>query len=243
MTYSVRTKEFEGPLELLLSLIETKKLSISEVSLGSVTEEYLEHLGKMKEDNPENYHEDIAVFLVVAATLMVVKSRSLLPGFYISAEEKTDIRELEDRLKAYQCVKEMAAELGKIILKKEHIYTHPAYIAVAPSFLPPERPIGIPTLLIFLKNMLIAIPKKHELPQKIIKKIMSIEEKILELKKRIEDGMAQTFNDFVTNKKEKLEVIVSFIAMLELIKLGIITVQQSAPFELIHINHGNRKSS
>ena len=83
MAYSVRVKEFEGPLELLLELIEVKKLSINEISLGSVTEEYFGHLERLKIENT-HYHEEIASFLVVAATLMLIKSRSLLPGFAIT---------------------------------------------------------------------------------------------------------------------------------------------------------------
>ena len=243
MAYSVRVKEFEGPLELLLNLIESKKLSISEISLGSVTGEYFERLGSMKEKSPESYHEEIASFLVIAATLMLIKSRSLLPGFQISADEETDIKELEDRLKAYKRIKEMAVELQRIALRKKHIYTRPAYAALAPSFLPPRHTPEVSKMLGLLKNMLAAIPKRHELPKKIIRKIISLEEKITELKKRIEEGVVRTFSDFVDGQKEKLEVIVSFLAMLELVKLGIIAVQQSAPFELIQIHHGTRKKS
>lgn len=244
MAYSVHVKTFEGPLELLLNLIEERTLSINEVSLGSVTEDYFKYLELIKKEDRESYHEEIASFLVIAATLMVIKSRSLLPGFYITEDEETDIKELEERLKAYKTIKELAQSLGLISTKRKELFSRPPFVLVAPSFLPPTHPLDLSKMLDVLKGVLNAIPKKHELPQKIVKKIISLEEKIKELERRIQEGVVKTFHDFVDEKQEKIEVIVGFLAMLELMKIGTILVQQSSPFGLIEINnHGSRTKS
>jgi len=243
MSYQLKTKDFEGPLELLLELIEGRKLSINEVSLGLVTEDYFSYINAVKENPGNNYHEDIASFLVVAATLILIKSRSLLPGFWISEEETSDIKELENRLRAYKMVKERAAELGALAKNRQELFTRSAFISNEPSFSPPQGGFDLQAMLVILKEALVAIPQTIELPQKTVKKIVSIETMIKELENRIEQGMVKTFNDFVHKKKEKLDVVVSFLAMLELIKIGVIAVRQSSAFDAIHIEHESRKSS
>lgn len=240
--YKVKVKDFEGPLELLLNLIEARELSINEVSLAAVTEEYFDYINVLKRGDSGSYHEQIASFIVIAATLMVIKSRSLLPMFTISDEEETDIKELEERLRTYKIVKELAGRIARNLGKRHPMYSRAPYVMVAPSFLPPQKPLEFQKMLGYLKAILQAIPKKIELPQIIVKKIISLEEKIKELERRIEEGVVRTFRDFIGSSKEKLEIIVSFLAMLELVKLGSIAVQQSAPFDLIHI-HGPGKNN
>ncbi len=235
MRYATRVKEFEGPLDVLLNLIEKKELSISEVSLGRVTEEFLAYIGELKEKDP-GYHEEIAAFLVVAATLMLIKSRSLLPGFAVTQEEEADIKELEERLEAYKRVKDLAEALGKKASARQELFTRSPFVAVAPEFSPPARGLDLLKMADILKNLLESIPKKTELPQKVIKKIVSIEEKIEELRVRIEEGVIKTFGDFVGKRTEKVNVVVSFLAMLELMKLGLIAARQNARFDLIHID-------
>jgi len=242
--YQIKVKDFDGPLELLLELIEKRKLSINEVSLGDVTEDYFHYLEKLKTTS-DSYHEEIASFLVVAATLMLIKSRSLLPGFYVTEEEEADIKELEDRLATYKRIKDMAEALGKKASSRRELFTRSPFVAVAPEFLPPARGFDLVGMANLLKNLVDSIPKKIDLPQKAIRKIVSIEEKIEELRRRIEEGVVKTFGDFVGSRTEKINVVVSFLAMLELIKLGIIAVRQKTHFDLIHIEHGDgsRKSN
>ncbi|MSR75974.1 MAG: hypothetical protein EXS68_00065 [Candidatus Ryanbacteria bacterium] len=238
MAYKVRVKKFEGPLELLYDLIETKKLSINEVSLGSVTEDYFRYIEDLKAKLGESYHEELADFLVIASTLILIKSRSLLPGFMLTREEEVDIKELEDRLKAYQIVKHMADALGARVKARQELFGREPLVLVAPSFLPPAKGIDLNRMIFLLREIITAIPQKNELPQRTVKKIISIEEKIKELEERISSGMVKTFHDFVGNKTEKVSVVVTFLAMLELIKLGAIAVRQSSNFDLIHIEHG-----
>ncbi|MDA1334615.1 MAG: segregation/condensation protein A [bacterium] len=238
MTYTVKVKEFEGALDVLLNLIESKKLSINEVSLGSVTEEYFAYLEAAKDTKTDTYHTEIASFLVIAATLMLVKSRSLLPGFHITKEEEEDIQELEERLRAYKFVKEFAKQLGEHSRVRKPLHTRGAFVAVQPEFLAPTKGFDLNQMLELLKHLTDTLPQNEDLPEKEIKKIVSIEERIREIEKRISAGAIKTFSDLITDKKERIDVVVSFLAMLELVKLGVIAAKQSNTFDTINIEHG-----
>src|ERR1035437_6794426 len=97
-SFKIKTEIFEGPLDLLLSLIEKRKLLINDIALSKVADDYIMYL-----QNQENFPmKDTADFLVIASTLLLIKSRSLLPGMEISEEEQYDINELEARLKIYK---------------------------------------------------------------------------------------------------------------------------------------------
>lgn len=236
--YTIKVKEFEGPLELLLELIESRKLSVNEVSLGSVTEEYFRHLEKLKDESGLEHHAHMAAFLVVAATLMLIKSRSLLPGFSITDEEAQDIKELEHRLMTYKHIKEFATRLGERDVSRHQLYTREPLVFEKPAFLPPNKKPDFSALLGMLKVLLAAVPQKNELSEKTLKKIVSIEERIREIEERIHKGLKTTFHEFVADKKARTDVILSFLAMLELVKMGSIAVTQSALFDTIHIEHG-----
>ena len=101
LPYSVKTSAFEGPLELLLNLVESRKLFINEISLASVTDDFLAYARSL----PKNDLTELTSFLSIAATLILVKSRSLLPGFIVTKEEEKDITDLETRLALYAMIR------------------------------------------------------------------------------------------------------------------------------------------
>jgi segregation and condensation protein A len=110
MLFIVKTQSFEGPLDLLLELIEKKKLFISDISLAQVTDDFIEHIKNMG---------DIAIgesahFILVASTLLLIKSKSLLPSLVLTEEEQGDIRNLEARLKIYKRIKEASQNVAKM---------------------------------------------------------------------------------------------------------------------------------
>src|SRR3989344_3413513 len=111
--YQIKQEKFEGPLDLLLELIQAEKLSISEISLAKVTDEFITHVKGLETEGRQD-PELLAEFLVIASQLLLIKSRSLLPEFQTSPEEEASIRELEDRLTEYQKIKELAHELGAL---------------------------------------------------------------------------------------------------------------------------------
>src|SRR6185436_9963090 len=115
--YKVKTHVFEGPLDLLLNLIESRKLFINEISLSKVTDDYVSYVRSFK----ELHIADITSFVLIAATLILIKSRSLIPNLELSDEEEAKIIDLEARLKMYQVIKEVGAEI-KARFGKDIIY-------------------------------------------------------------------------------------------------------------------------
>src|SRR3990167_10444275 len=108
--FKVRVGEFEGPLTLLLDLIEKKKLHISDISLSDVADEFIEHI-KSFEEFPM---ADSADFILIASTLLLIKSKSLLPNLDLTEEEQGSIEDLENRLSAYKRYKDLAKNLEKM---------------------------------------------------------------------------------------------------------------------------------
>ncbi len=186
---------------------------------------------------------EIASFLVVAATLMLIKSRALLFGFLITKEEEQDITELQDRLKAYKAVKEMAKRLGTLSGARQPLFSRETFLEIMPSFTPPPTALEPARMLEIVRELLQSLPPKNEIPQKTLAKIVSIEEKIKELETRITEGMVKTFSEFVGDKKERVNVIVSFLAMLELVKGGVVAASQKGAFSNISLEHGTSQSA
>ena len=108
--FKVRVGDFEGPLEIILDLIEKRKLHISDLSLSQVADEFIEHI-KSFEEFPMS---DSADFILVASTLLLIKSKSLLPNLPLSEEEQGSIEDLENRLISYKKYKELSLGIGKM---------------------------------------------------------------------------------------------------------------------------------
>ena len=117
-SYKVSTEIFEGPLDLLLSLIEKRRLHINDVSLSAIADDYLAYIEKLEEFPTK----DVAHFLVVASTLVFLKSRSLLPTITLSTEEERSIGDLEERLKLLARVRGLSVFVGKRFCKNTLFY-------------------------------------------------------------------------------------------------------------------------
>lgn len=223
IAYTIKTETFEGPLELLLELIEKRKLFINEISLAKIADDYIAHLRNF-EKLPVDF---VTNFLIVAATLILIKSKSLLPDLLLTLEETNDIKELEDRLREYQRIKELSLHIKKkfgdnIAFPKSHIKS--AEIVFAPN--DSMTPVN---LFNAMRDVISRFPKKVKLPAVAVKKIISLEEVMDTLSKRITANLKMSFNDFAgVGKAEKVNVIVSFLAMLELVKQGMIAVTQES---------------
>src|SRR3989344_1126361 len=107
--YHIKTEAFQGPLDLLLQLIEKRKLHINDISLAHITDDYLAHIAGL-ETFPL---KEAAHFILVASTLVLIKSRSLLPSLSLTDEEEGDIKDLERRLKEYKRIKELSLHIEK----------------------------------------------------------------------------------------------------------------------------------
>jgi segregation and condensation protein A len=233
MMYQIKQEKFEGPLDLLLELIQQRKLSINEISLAAVTDEFIGHLKEL-EIHGETDNEILAEFLVVASQLLLIKSRSLLPQFSVSAEEEASIEELENRLREYQRIKELAQEIGALARGGPKSFPRPAYAGREITFSPPKH-FTARLLVDAFERLLEAIPKVEKLIEEKIKKVISLEEKIKHLQTLLAGKVERAFSELIAGAKEKVEIIVSFLAILELAKQKLITVKQQGLFSDITI--------
>jgi segregation and condensation protein A len=232
-TYKVKIPVFEGPFGLLLRLIEERKLFINDVSLASVTEDYIAYVNSI-EDMPR---DEIASFISIASTLILIKSKSLLPGLTLLEEEEKDIKNLEDRLKLYKLYSELAVHI-KTNFGKNIIFPAMESKNSVLVFLPDEK-ITPQNMMVLAQELINKIPKKIFLPEVEVKKVVSIEEMIDRLTDRIHKSLNMNFKEFAgigVTKEEKVTVIVSFLAMLELVRVGVVHVIQENNFEDIIIN-------
>lgn len=217
-----KTSVYEGPLDLLLDLIEKRKLLINDISLAQVTDEYLARIQSM-EEMPVG---DTAEFVALAATLLLIKSRSLLPLLEISGEEEQDIKELEYRLAVYQIVKNAARGLEK------QAGTRKLFVGSAPDAEPLfvyDQSISLSSLRGAITSVIESFPQFASLPAITVKKIISLEEMIERMAGRVSSAFSLSFKEFSGHGKTapKGEVIISFLALLELVKQGIIRATQS----------------
>jgi segregation and condensation protein A len=230
MPFTVKTEAFSGPLDLLLDLIEQRKLLVNDIALAKVTDDFIEHLKQFQElPMGESAH-----FILVASTLLLIKSKSLLPTLDLTEEEQGDIHDLETRLKIYQRIKAASKNVGELF-GADMIFPASASRTIEPTFAP-DPAFSLDRALNSLKDLIRRLPKPEKLPQVTVKKIMSIEDMIGNLTTRITSALKMSFRQFTSeHKDEKVHVIVSFLAMLELVKQGILAVSQERAFDDIQM--------
>lgn len=239
--YRIKTEVFEGPLDTLLSLIEKRKLFINDISLAQVADDYIAYVKGL-----ENFPiADSAHFILIASTLVLIKSKSLLPNLTLSEEEQQDIEDLEKRLSEYQKYKALSTHL------KEKFGINISYLKLPfkekKIVFSPDKNMTTAYLFETIGQVISNMPKKELVPKAIVQKVISLEEMIENLTERITSSFKMNFSDFsgmkkgnpIKVKEEKINVIVSFLAMLELVKQGIIQVRQDRDFHDIEMETYN----
>ncbi|HEY4506510.1 MAG TPA: segregation/condensation protein A [Candidatus Paceibacterota bacterium] len=230
MSFAIKTEKFEGPIELLLDLMEKRKLHPSDVSLAMVADDYINYVqnsGVLPVDETAN-------FLLVASTLLLIKSRSLLPNLSLSEEETISIADLEERLRIYQDIRNKAKTLSAMY-GDDVLYatqnTREVEVVFAPS-----KDATLEGLISGIKSVIDKFPKKEILPRVVVQKIISLEETITKLAERVSQHLKMSFREFSGKLGgEKVSIIVSFLAMLELVKQGVIGVTQHSHFSDIEM--------
>lgn len=229
-TFVTKTNVFEGPLDLLLELIEKRKLFVNDISLAQVTDDYVGYIKSLDEFDVPN----VADFLLIASTLLLIKSKSLLPDINLTDEEELNIEYLETRLKLYQEIKNLSQHVSKLASGNK-IYEREYIKQIEPVFSPSED-ITINNLVSSIKKLIERLPKKEKIESTKVKRVVKLEEIINNLRERIQSSFKLSFNEFSNKSKaEKVNVIVSFLALLELVKQGIVLVKQDNHFEDIEI--------
>jgi segregation and condensation protein A len=228
--YRVQLEVFEGPLDLLLRLIEREELDITTVSLAKVTDQYVAYL----RDLEKREVRDLADFLVVAAKLLLIKSLALLPRPRVLAPEAEDIGdELVQQLIAYKRYKEVAS-----LLREREQEGLRGFVRIAP--MPRAEPqlelgeVTIGDLLVAVQDALDAAPA---LPAgEVVAAItVTIAEQQELIQKRLARGRRLRFRDVLSQAASRVEVIVTLLALLELIKRDAVDVWQEEPFGTIYI--------
>ncbi|MBU1558053.1 segregation/condensation protein A [Patescibacteria group bacterium] len=235
LIYKVKTESFEGPLGVLLNMIERRKLFINDISLAQISDDYISYLR-----NSQNFSiKDSADFILIASALMLIKSRSLLPNLNLTLEEEKKIDDLEGRLKAYKEIRDLSEHV-KEKFGKQIIFQKTEVKGIVEPVFSPDKNITKDNLFALVVESLTKLPKKQIAPKKSIRKIVSLEEMIDSLTERIKVSIRMSFNDFSKkDKAEKVDVVVSFLAMLELFKQGVISVKQSVNFGDIDMENKN----
>lgn len=223
--YTVKLKEFQGPLDLLLQLTEEKKLDITEISLAKVTDQYLAYLKNLENIPLEN----LANFLVVASRLILIKSRLLLPSFELTEEEGEDIETLKRQLEEYKKFKNLAKKIEEIVKNRNIAYSRENYRGFRAIFYPPKN-FKLEDLKTAFKKILEEIAFLEKLPKESIKLKISIEEKIKKIQEELSRRIKTTFQDIIKKNESKIDIIVNFLALLELIKQQLIAAKQDKIF-------------
>lgn len=240
-SYTVKTSSFEGPLGLLLDLVEGKKLFINEISLARVTDDFLAYARSL----PKNDLSELTSFLSIASTLILIKSRSLLPGFLVTKEEESEIQDLELRLALYQIIREISTELSEKYGTKKIIL--PPERELVMSVFAPDPKLSIDLLATSAQECLGRIPKETILPEVRIRKVISIDEMLSRLTERVASATKFSFREWQNSvpgedkESKKGNVIVSFLAMLELVRQGMMDALQNIEFDDIELSTINKQ--
>jgi len=232
--YKVKLEIFEGPLDLLLYLIKRDELDIYDISIERITRQYLEYLQDFKELNIDVAGE----FIVMAANLLYIKSRSLLPVDQQPPEEEAeedDPRwELIRQLIEYKKFKEAAAQLHDRALEQENTFVRGGISTsegVRPLLL---GEVGIFQLINAFQNVIKRVEAREEL-QQIFGENYTVSDKIETILARVSEGGALKFSELFAEMASRVEIVVTFLALLELIRLKQVRAIQPGQFGEIEI--------
>ena len=220
--FSVETEAFSGPLEALLNLIEDRKLAISEVSLAEVTDAYLAYVEKL----PGLPLGETAQFILVASTLLLIKSRTLLPTLTLSDDERESGQELERRLARYALIRKAARALRRE-WGREPLILAKRVPERAPVFAPAE--VSADALSAVIRRLASILPKPEALAKAAVAPVLALEDVIRSLKARLSSAFKARFSE-LTRARDKHETIVYFLATLELVRSGSLSATQDKLF-------------
>ncbi|MFH1178671.1 MAG: ScpA family protein [bacterium] len=238
INFSIQTEAYQGPFETVLDLIEARKLLVNDLALASITEDFIQHV----RGQAEFPVEETANFIQIAATLLLIKSKSLIPDLELSEDENADVEDLKRRLAAYEKVRDAARELARIFGKNEMM---PAGERISEPSFAPSRDLSANALAETLARVIAARKEVENLPEARVKPLVTIEEMMDRLAKRVQSAMTLSFKEFAKGTNDpstslgasRVEVIISFLALLELVKQGAVAAEQYALHGDIRISH------
>tara|TARA_B100000745_G_scaffold292473_1_gene233356 strand:+ start:16095 stop:16817 length:723 start_codon:yes stop_codon:yes gene_type:complete len=222
-TFTLEIEGFRGPLELLLNLIERQKLQINDVSLAQVADDYIRHI----EDRERVPLAQTAQFVVVAATLLLIKSKSLLPSIALTEEEEQDILDLERRLERYAHVRRASLILKNKWRKRSFL---PRVAPQREIVFAPGSNISKEQIHHHIRALADVLYTFIQKPTAEIAHTLRLEDVIESLARRMRTRGSGSFARTVSGT-DRMEAIVNFLALLELVKRGTLEVIQKDHFE------------
>jgi segregation and condensation protein A len=234
----VNITQFNGPLDLLLQLIEQQQMDITQISIAAVTEQFLQHIKTLEKVEPTS----LADYLSVAAKLLVIKSKAILPTLQLDKEEEEIAIDLEQKLLLYKKFKEASKYLKTLDNKRKQSFTRETTFDEKITFYP-DPEITPDRFKESILGTLHALEEINNLPKATVKEAISIQDKIASLQDLLTDKIQTKMSDLIATAKDKTEVIVTFLALLELIKQRILIVDQEQIFSEIIIKKNEAQSN
>ena len=220
-----KVKQFEGPLDLLLTLIEQRQLDITQIALADVTEQFIQHIKQLEFIDPTA----LADYLSIAAKLLVIKSKAILPTLEIEEEEEDAGFDLERRLLLYKQFKEAAKYIKKLDGRRRQGFLRGITFEQKISFYP-DPEVTAKELHNGILKVLSGLKELDNLPKAKLKEAVSIQEKINQLQIKLGGKIETKLSELLQTAKNKGEIIVTFLALLELIKQKIFVADQETLF-------------
>lgn len=233
--FEIRHEYYQGPMEKLLSLVEERHLEISRVSLAAITADFIAHVESLGNTVTSGVLSD---FVVVAARLLVLKSKELIPSLPLSEDEEADIMDLEHRLMLYREFKKASEHIKERWNAHQPLLARPFLAGKSDySFFYPSKQVSATGLRESLEQLLKIVESLVPTPKTVtLGSVVSLQQKMQELTDRLSQKMRVSLRGRVS-KEQKQEVIVMFLAVLHLLANRLAHVEQDGDFGEITVMH------
>lgn len=230
------TEKFQGPLGLLLQLIESEQMDITEIALAAIADQYVAYVEQAENIDPE----EIADFLVIAARLLYIKSKALLPYLSTEAEEE-EINDLERQLRMYKQFVEASLKVSALIGQGRMMFA-PVFnkagrriAEIGPTFSPPAK-LKAADLETVWREILSRLRKREKkLEETQLEPKISLDERIGHIRRLLAEQLSLSFQRLLEKAESRTEVIVNILAILELAKQRELTFEQEELFSEIRV--------
>ncbi len=242
---SIKIDKFQGPLSLLLQIIEKEEMDITSVDLSKIADEYLEYIKR----SPDILAESMADFLLMAAKLLYIKSKALLP-YLLSEEDQEEIDDLKDKLKLYKDFVALSSNIKNIIGQKKFSFSRSLEFSLKRRLLLTDQffsPKNVDQRVLKKAFDLVLLGleegREEKLEEESMESVLSIEDKISFIQKAVSDKIKISFTEILKGSKSRSELVVSFLAVLELLKQRELSFSQDSLFGEIFIEAYNKKDN
>ena len=226
--YKIKIEKFNGPMDLLLQLLDKHEFEITEISIAEVTDQFLLHIESIEDRDAE----ELSDFLVLATRLLYLKSKALLP---LLEDEEGELDDLEKQLKMYKQFVDASKKIEEMIKQKKFTFSREKMpMRTVVEFAPPTG-LKVKELKQIFLVVLRRLDPLVKLPKQIMEKTVSLQKTIFDLKDLIRKQKKIGFKELMSGAKNRTEVIVNFLAVLELVKQRQLIVRQASLFEDIHL--------